>query len=276
MKKIKVFLFATVCFSTPSIGQTNTFLKLSTGRIYQVDNKIETTSTTDFQGQSIESKANVASTYKIEVKGKTDDNFNLTNTLSHIVMDMSVMSQQINFDSDKKEDMDGEMGTALKSFINKPKHLQIDNSGIVVSKDSTDSSLSGVAQRLNFAQTGFGTQLAFLALPDNVKVGSTWTDSSNTNGISRTNNYTVKDISGGIADVLFTGKTTTNAKMEQNGMEISTKTTGKISGEEKVDVKTGVIQSSTSTGDASGTVTAMGQDFPATVKVNSTTTVKQL
>lgn len=276
MKKIKLFLFAIVCFSTASVGQTNTSIKLSTGKIYQVDNKIETNSSTEVQGQTMESKFNVTSTYKIEVKGKTGDNYNLTNTLSHIVMDMNVMSQQINFDSDKKEDMDGQMGTGLKAFVNQPKDLQMDNSGKVIFKDSTDSSLSGVAQKLNLAQTGFGTQLAFLALPDNVKVGSSWTDSTNTDGISRTTNYTIKSISGGIADVSFTGTTTSDVKMEQNGMEISTKTTGKINGDEKVEVKTGVIQSSTSTGDASGTVTAMGQDFPATVKVTSSTTVKEL
>jgi hypothetical protein len=49
-----------------------------------------------------------------------------------------------------------------------------------------------------------------------------------------------------------------------------------VVGEEKVDIKTGVIQSSSSTGDASGTVSAMGQDFPMTTKITSTTTVKEL
>jgi hypothetical protein len=64
--------------------------------------------------------------------------------------------------------------------------------------------------------------------------------------------------------------------MQQQGMEMSTKTTGKFSGEEKVDVKTGVVQSNTTTGEASGTVSAMGQDFPTNSKVTSTTTVKSL
>ncbi len=276
MKRIKLFLISIVCFSTASIAQTNGTLKLTTGKTYQVENKIETTSSTEVQGQSMESKANVTSTYKIEVKDKTSENYSLTNTLSHIVMDMSMMAQQINFDSDKKEDMNGDMGTALKDYINQPKDLQIDNSGKIISADSTDTSATGIAKRLNFEQTGYGTQLAFLALPANPKVGSTWTDSSSTDGISRTTDYTIKDISGGIADISFTGKVATDATMQQNGMEISTKTTGKVSGEEKVDVKTGVIQSSTSTGDASGTVTAMGQDFPTSAKVTSTTTVKEL
>jgi hypothetical protein len=249
---------------------------LPTGKTYQVENKIETTSSTDVQGQSMESKANVTSIYKIAVKNKSGENYSLTNTLSHIVMDMSMMSQQVNFDSDKKEDMDGEIGSALKSYINQPKDLQIDKSGKIISEDSTDTSATGIAKRLNFAQTGYGTQLAFLALPANAKVGSSWIDSSNDDGISRTTNYTIKDISGGIANISFTSKVSTDATMEQNGMEISTKTKGKVTGEEKVDVKTGIIQSSTSTGDTSGTVTAMGQDFPTSAKVTSTTTVKEL
>jgi len=41
-------------------------------------------------------------------------------------------------------------------------------------------------------------------------------------------------------------------------------------------MKTGVIQTSTTTGDASGTVTAMGQDFPSSTKVTSTTSIKTL
>lgn len=276
MKKIELFLIATVCFSTASIGQTNASLKLSTGKTYQVENKIETTSSTEVQGQSMESKANVASTYKIQVKDKTGENYNLTNTLSHIVMDMNMMSQQINFDSDKKDDMDGQMGSALKDYINQPKDLKMDNTGKIVSEDSKDTSATGIAKQLNFAQTGYGAQLAFLALPSDAKVGSSWTDSSNADGISRTTHYTIKGISDGMADISFTGEVSTDATMEQNGMEISTKTKGKVSGEEKVDVKTGVIQSSTSTGDTSGTVTAMGQDFPTTAKVTSTTTVKEL
>lgn len=275
MKKIKLFLFATICFSTASIGQTNTSLNLSTGKTYQVDNKIETNSSTDIQGQTMDTKFNVNSTFKIEVKGKEGNNYNLTSTLSHLAMDMDMMSQQITFDSDKKEDMDGQMGEGVKDFVNHPKDIQIDESGKVISKDSTDS-LSAIAKQLNLAQTGFGTQLVFLALPKDAKVGSKWTDSLHINGTSTTTEYTIKDISAGIADVSFTGTTISDVKMEQNGMEISTKTTGKLNGEEKVDVKTGVIQSSTSTGDATGTVSAMGQDFPATIKVKSTSVIKEL
>lgn len=275
MKKIQLLFAAGICFSTVTLAQKSS-LKLPSGKSYQVLNKLETTSSTDVQGQTMESKANISSTYKIDVKNKSGVTYNLTNTLSHINMKMSMMGQDMNFDSDSSSDMNGEFGSALKDYINKPKDIEVDNSGKIVSADTTDTSATGIAKRLNLAQTGYGTQLAFLPLPSNPKTGSTWTETSNSDGMSRTTNYTIKDISGNIATISFTGTDSVETTMEQQGMEISTKTHGKMVGEEKVDLRTGVIQSSTSTGDASGTVTAMGQDFPMTTKISSSTTVKEL
>ncbi len=276
MKKIQLVIVAIICFSTVTIAQTSSTLKLPNGKTYQVENKLETNSSTDVQGQTMESKANIISTYKIQVKNKTGDNYNLTNTLSHINMSMSMMGQDMTFNSDSTSDMNGDFGSALKDYINQPKDITIDNSGKITSADSTDTSATGIAKRLNLAQTGYGTQLAFLPLPANPKVGSDWTESTNSDGMSRTTHYTIKEINGNIATISFNGTDSIVATMEQQGMEIETKTKGKVVGEEKVDLKTGVIQSSSSTGDASGTVSAMGQDFPMSTKITSSTTVKEL
>lgn len=276
MKKIQILLAASICFSTTSLlAQKSTSLKLPANKTYQVVNILETNSSTDVQGQKMESTANVTSTYSIEVKGKAGDNYNLSSTLSHINMSMSMMGQDIKFDSDSTNDMNGEFGTALKDYINQPKALQMDNSG-KVSTDSKDTSLNDLAKRLHLAQSGFGTQLAFLPLPANAKVGDSWKENLNSDGMSRTTNYTIKDISGNIATISFNTIDSVTTTLEQNGMEIATKTTGKSEGEEKVDLKTGVVQSGTSKGDASGTVTAMGQDFPMSTKITSSTTVKEL
>jgi len=274
MKKIVLIFAGAFCFSTATIAQTNQTLKLNKGQKYQVDNKLETTNSTEVQGQTMETKVNVSSTYNIAVKDKADNNYNLTNTITHMVMNMSMMGHDVDFDSDKKEDMDGQMGTALKEYINQPKDVVVDNTGKVISKDETDS--SALAKQLNLAATGYGAQMAFLALPKNAKTGTTWTENNDDNAIKKTTNYTIKSVDKNVATVAFTGTVATETTMQQQGMEMSTKTTGKFSGEEKVDVKTGVVQSNTTTGEASGTVTAMGQDFPTTSKVTSTTTVKSL
>ena len=276
MKKVKLIFATIICFSTATIGQSNGSLKLTKGEKYQVDNKIETTSSTDVQGQSMESKLNITSTYNIDVKDKANTNYNLTNTITHMLIDMSMMGTEINFDSNKPDDMNGQMGSTLKDYINKPKDVVVDNSGKVISKNVADTSEEGIAKQLNLAATGYGAQMAFLALPHDAKVGSSWADSTNDGGISRNTTYTIKDITGNIATVSFSGTVSTATTMQQQGMEVSTKTNGKFSGEEKVDTKTGVVQSNTTNGEASGTVSAMGQDFPMTSKVTSTTTVKSL
>lgn len=265
-----------ICFSTVTMAQSNGTLNLAKGQKYVVENKLSTTTSTQVQGQSMDSKADIASVYNIEVKDKTDNSFNLSNTVTNIKMNMSMMGNSINFDSDSTSDLNGQMGSALKDYINQPKDVQIDKSGNVITKPTSDSSASALAQQLNFDATGYGSQMAFLALPQNLKVGSTWSDKNDQDGITKSTNYVIKDLSSGIATVSFSGTVGTNKTFEQQGMEVSAKTTGKFSGEEKVDTKTGVVQTNTSTTEASGTVTAMGQDFPTTTKIISTTSVKAL
>ena len=60
------------------------------------------------------------------------------------------------------------------------------------------------------------------------------------------------------------------------GMEIGTKTNGKFSGEETVDINTGVIIQNNTTMDASGNISVMGQEIPTKVKATSVTNVKAL
>ncbi|MEO6836784.1 MAG: DUF6263 family protein [Ginsengibacter sp.] len=276
MKKIALLFSTAIGFTTVTMAQSTGILNLNKGQKFVVENKISTTSSTQMQGQSMDTKADIASVYSIEVKNKTDNSFDLTNTITNIKMNMTMMGNNINFDSDSTKDMDGQIGSSLKDYINQPKDVEIDKSGNVITKASADTSESAIAKQLGFDASGYGAQVAFLAMPQNLKAGTTWSDKIDNDGISKSTSYVINDISGGVATVSFTGTATTNKTFQQQGMEISTKTTGKFSGEEKVDTKTGVVQTNTSTTEASGTVTAMGQDFPTTTKITSTTSVKTL
>lgn len=276
MKKVILIFVASGYFLTATNAQSSGTLQLKQGSKYQVENKLETSSTTEVQGQPMDSKANITTNYLIQVKDHSGDQYHLTNTVTHMIMNMTMMGQEVNFDSNVKEDMDGEMGSAVKDYINVPKDVVMDHTGKIISTGDADSSGSAIYQQLNLAATGYGAQMAFLALPKNPKVGDKWTENSNDSGIKRNTNYTIKSIEGNIATIAFDGTVDTDTKMENQGMEMSTKTSGKFSGEEKVDIKTGVIQSNTSTGEASGTVSAMGQNFPTSTKITSTTTVKNL
>src|SRR6185312_9466782 len=276
MKLIKVILPAALFFVTTSaLTQTKTRLKLPENKKYQVINTLQSNSTTNIQGQTMESAVNVSSTYNIQVKGKSGSEYNLSSTISKLTTNMTMMGQEMKFDSENKDDMNGPFGSALKDFIGNAKDMKMDASG-KVTFDDKDTSMSEIAKQLHLTQNAFGTQLAFLPLPENAKVGTTWTEKTSNDGISKTINYTIQNISGNVATVSFDSVDSVATSMEQNGMEISVKTSGKSSGEEKVNLKTGVIQSGTTKADATGTVTAMGQEFPMSTKITSNTTVTEL
>jgi len=273
MKKIPFFA-ATFIFSSFGFAQNNNILKLTKGQKYLVENKITTANTIEMMGQSMDNNTNMSSTYKIEVTGNEENSYNLTNTITNIKMNMNMMGQELKFDSDRQEDMDGQIGSTFKEVVNQPKKVKLDKAGKVLSTES--DSLTGMVKELNFDIAGFGSQLAFQPLPPGLKKGTTWTDSTNSEGTSRTATYTVKEINGNIATITFTGNLSTENTIEQAGMELKQKTAGAYSGEELVDIHTGIIQSNSSTTKATGAVTVMGQDLPITTQVTSTTAVKLL
>ena len=265
--------------------ETSGGIKLTSGQKYVVETKLTTTSNTEMQGQSMESNADISSTYKIEVNDVTADNYNMTNSMSSIKMNMNAMGQNMNFDSDKKEDLDGEMGSTVKNFINKPNPVVMDRSGNIIMSKETDSVKEETAnnqtamilkQMGDPAEQGYGAKMAFIAIPKNAKTGTSWTDSTSKDGVTRITNYTVKEINGDTATLSISGTEKRETKMEMQGMEINTNTNGKFTGEEIVNITTGVISQNNTTAEASGTIKVMGQEIPTSVKATSATTVKPL
>ncbi|MEP7080420.1 MAG: hypothetical protein ABI784_06815, partial [Ginsengibacter sp.] len=73
MKKTFSLLFfaSVISASTFSQGQIN----LTKGQKYQVDSKVVTASSTEVQGQTMETNVDAASIYNIEVKDVTNDSY---------------------------------------------------------------------------------------------------------------------------------------------------------------------------------------------------------
>ncbi len=284
MKKIFYTLVIANGFSYSALAQSNGAVNLPTGKKYLVENKVTTTSSSEMQGQEMETNADVNTTYNIEVKDKKDDRYNMTNTISSLKLNMSSMGQNITFDSEKKEDMEGEMGSSFKGILKQPMDVVMDKSGKVIvtpkadtAKDSSTNPTAMILKQLGDPeQQGYGATMAFLPLPKKVKAGDNWKDSIAAEGVTRVTNYTIKEIKEKVATVTIDGTEKRDTKMEMQGMEINTKTDGKITGEETVDTNTGVILQSNTTMDAKGTVNVMGQDIPTTAKAISVTTVKSL
>ncbi|HSQ44394.1 MAG TPA: DUF6263 family protein [Ginsengibacter sp.] len=268
-----------------TVVDTRPTVTLVKGQKYIIENKITTTSSSEMQGQSMETNADVTSTYDIEVNDIKDDNYNMINKLTAIKLNMATMGQNVSFDSDNKEDMNGDMGSSLKDYINHPNTVVMDKSGKVIVANKTDSAKENDAtsptqmmlkQIGDPEQQGYGAKMAFMPVSKTLKTGTAWKDSTSDNGITKVTNYVVKAINGNVATLSVSGTEMRDTKMEMQGMEINTKTKGTFSGEETVDITTGVILENNSTMDASGNISVMGQEIPTKVKAVSVTTVKPM
>ena len=131
MKRITLILFAFIFIST-AFAQNAGNINLTKGQKFSVDNKIIAVTTQTLMGQSMESNAELTTKYSIEVKDIKDNNYNLSNTFTKMKAKMSAMGNDVNFDSDKKEDMAGEYAASFKDIINQPKEVVIDKSGKIL------------------------------------------------------------------------------------------------------------------------------------------------
>ncbi len=285
MKRITLILFAFIFIST-AFAQNAGNINLTKGQKFSVDNKIIAVTTQTLMGQSMESNAELTTKYSIEVKDIKDNNYNLSNTFTKMKAKMSAMGNDVNFDSDKKEDMAGEYAASFKDIINQPKEVVIDKSGkILNSKKEEPKPVNAQPDIMKMMieqllgdpeETGYGVNLAFVSTPSKISTGYNWTDSSNKEGIQRSTTYTVKEIKGTDAVITITGILNTDAKSQMQGMDIVTKSKGNLKGEEILDITTGVIKERTTTLESAGTISIESQGFeiPMTTKVTFVSSVK--
>ena len=285
MKKITSLLFALIIISALCYAQTGN-IKLNKGQKFFIDNKITAITTQQLLGQSMESNAEILTNFTIDVKEIKNNNFNLNNTFTRVTAKISAMGNNINFDSDKKEDMNGEYGSSLKEIINQPKQILINRWGKVLNapalQNTADKSQVDVLKMMmqqflgDPDETGYGVTVAFVSVPAKIVKGFNWTDSSTKDGIQKSTIYTVKNISENTALVSISGILNTDANMQMHGMDFQNKSKGNITGEEIIDITTGIIKQRKTTVESTGTVSvkSQGLEIPMTTKIISVSSVK--
>jgi len=246
--------------------------------------KLETVTTTkmsmEVMGQSMDNESTATS--NIEVKDVTADGYLFTNTIKRMTMKGSTMGQDISFDSDKKEDMDGQIGQALKNQIGNAQEIQVDKKGKVsgIQEGADKKAGAGMAGMMGMSgDIAKGQPYPILIqLPANaVKPGDSWTDSSGSPATIKTITvYTLKSVSADGAMVSFTGTLTKNGNIEQNGMEIQMDMTGTTKGEATYDSSTGLLKTTTSTSEVKGNLGIMGQTAPLTGTITANIVAKKL
>lgn len=243
--------------------------------------KIETLSSTkmsmEVMGQNMENE--VMATANLEVKDQNADGYVFANTIRRITVKGTAMGQDINFDSDKKEDLDGQMGQAMKDKINVPQEYKIDKAGKIVSLANEGQNASGgMGDMMNITgEMSKGQPFPFISplAGKSVKPGDSWIDSSGTAETLKTiTTYTLKSTGADGTLISFSSKFAKNGTVQQNGMEIQMDIAGTQKGESTYDNATGVLKTSASTSEITGNMSVMGQSIPINATVTSNTTAR--
>ena len=279
MKIKQISIITTLLLFTygAAIAQAGRTLNLKKGQKFLVENKSLTQSTTEVQGQQMEVKIDATATYEIEVTDVKDNQYHLSNKITNIKMNMSQMGQEMNFDSDKEEDLAGPLGAGMKEMLNVIKKVVVSNEGRVLSTGEDSAAVAGVSPQLRqFEESGYGAALAFQSLPGSLKVGQSWQNSSEKNGTVKNTTYNVKSVSGKLATIDLQGDMNIDTKMQNMGMDMVVKSKGTFKGDEVVETSTGVIQSQNMVINTDGNIEVMGQELPTSAEITTNTTVKAL
>ena len=281
-----IFFAATLFSTTVSQAQNNgTKLILIKGQKLQIDNTVKSLTNMDLMGQSVEMTSDATMIHQVEVKDKKESNYTVASTITKITSSGNAMGQAYTFDSDKKEDLESEIGKVMKGQLNVTHEADFNTSGLVVSekKAATAAAPNGnpmmdMVKSLTGggSDDGGGAGEIFQILPKGKKPGDSWTDSTIAEGSKTYKTYTLKEIKGNDAILTLSGTQSTNKKIEQQGMEVNVTMESKLSGESTVDLTTGIVKQKSLVMDGAGNADAMGQAIPITTKITSNTIVKSL
>lgn len=255
------------------------------GQQLEQQSHIKMNMTQEAMGQSIEIKMDGDVTSLVEVKDAAANSFEVANTLKKILMNMNAMGQDMKFDSDKTEDMDGQLGQAFKGKIGVPREFTVNKEGLVTAiKNKGDSSVDagGMMGGMMSGAMGSGEEKegsAFNSLANipskGVKVGESWSDSTSDDNGKTFTTYTLKEVNGGNGLVTLSANMAISREMEQQGMTMQMDMTGTTIGEYTFDVSTGIIKTRKATTKSSGTIEVAGQSMPVSIESTVQSTVNK-
>jgi Family of unknown function (DUF6263) len=271
MKKI---LLTSLCFVTINLFAQN--IKIAIGK--KITSKSSSTIDMDM-GMGGQMKMTNKTTSVIDIIAADEKNYKATNTVTKIVTSNEMMGQETTFDSDKKEDIESENGKVAGKNLNKKVNLEIDkNTGKAKELESNSKSVEPLTEDENPFASFMGngdkiaennTSAAFFIIPTDKKVGDKWIENTEIQGLKAVKNYEYKSLIDGIAilNLKTIGKGTISKETKGMQFELEMETTGDAT--LTIDTKMGLVKKNAAIIDVSGTMNAMGQSIPITIKSNT-------
>ena len=263
MKKITLtvsFIAACFCYS---VGQ-NRINVIAGQKLHSVNNTIGTISQS-VMGQEIEIKSNVTTSLEVEIT-EASPAIRMSTKIARLQVKSEAMGNNTDFDSDKKEDRDGQAGQLLSSVLGKSFDLSINTDGKLIKNTTKADPATEAAKSMlgNFDELSYEL---VMPIPPSLKSGDTWTEESNENADNvKKIEYKVLSINATVAILSFKGTLTAKANKSVQGMDATVTSNSNLTGEVSVDAKSGIIKKKKTETESKGTTEIMGQSIPFTIK----------
>lgn len=269
---------------------TGAQLKFEKGKKLEMVAETKAVITQEVMGQSMD--MNVASTLTrtFDIEDVKNGTATIEHKVKRLLFNFDVMGQSQSFDSEKDEDMKGDMGKSLEKTIKNKYSMSVDATGTIVSVKTDDDNpndtaepgtdmmgnmMEQFAEGLEVPKKGETIPLK-VSMPGQLKKGQSWTDSLE--GEEKGSiQYTVADVTDN--DVLIDYISEGLLKRSQdvgNEMTMEIDLTNKTKGQITLDKKSGLLKKRTIESEGSGKMEVAGQSIPMKSKVTGTITVSGL
>lgn len=285
----KFFLAASVLFSVHLLAQSYTpSVQLTAGKKYSVISSNKGSISQEVMGQTMEIPMDVVTYSTLEVKAVTPEGTLLSSTTSKITLSVNMMGQEINYDSDKKEDREGQIGEAMKGQLNQTVTCKVDGTGKIIAGSmvkpavpSGEVTSNPMLTMLGLSENDLGISPAvnLFNTAAEIKPGASFTDTngSSADGKLKTSlTYTLAEIKDGIARFTIIGTNTLVKEMEMQGTTANVNTLSKFTGEMMVEVATGLLVKKILHSAITGTTEVAGMTIPQTGAMELTVAVTEI
>jgi hypothetical protein len=256
-------------------------LNFETGDTIAIDMQLKNSITQQAGGQAIDFTIDGTAAHYYKVTNSTADNSTLNHKVRQLTFKFDGMGQKMSFDSDNPKDLKSPLGKPMQEMLGKTYDMIIDPVGKTllvrpetIEQAKVDERMMVIANMLKDLTVVVyppqkNSSSFFRVLPDQeIEIGATWNESSNTAGEKSTTVYTLSAITDSTAVVDYKTKSETSQKSQMMGIEASTVMTSNITGKIIIDKTTGIIKEKTGIGESSGTVDAMGMTMPVSAKTD--------
>ena len=250
MKKINIALLSLLITSISFAQAIKSAdkIKLASGQ------KIIAESTTTIEASltmGMELNSNSTTVNALEVKNTTDKDYTIGNTLTKLKVNMNMMGQANNYDSENKNGNSEEMSKIFDERLNKAVDVTVDNvTGIAVAdKKKTKSPEAEESNPADDLMKMFSDNSddalvsgAFEIVPKSKSVSDSWSDTTKTKEMNTIRTYTLKSLTGTEATIQSDVVTTAVNKLNFQEMEFEVKSETKTKGEILADISTALVK----------------------------------